>query len=708
MKKQLLNGEWHYSVSGGNPQKICVPFSALPVGYSCCERLFDTEDKGEQVFLQLDGITYHAVVTLNGVRLGEMLPYSEYRFDVTDIIMPKGNQLVVELEDISPAFGPTEGWENFGGIIRDVYLVYAEKYYIEDVFFYSELTNDYTNADCFVEVRANGEISLEYDVTLSLEGEAVLAYTATTGEGCTPRRVDGVKLWSPDYPVLYQLKVDLKYEGIVTDTYVCNVGFREIRCDRHRFLLNGKPLFLKGVCKHEMFGDSGHTVTYEQMEQDMLMIKSTGCNFVRLVHYPHNKKILDIADRIGLMVSEEPGLWWSDTANPQVAEGSLEVLRRTIIRDRNHVSIAFWLCFNECVFTEQFLVDSARVCRENDPTRLVSGANCMSDEDTLKYYNICGFDFYTMHPYAPTFERAMNSAKILCDKPLLFTEWGGFDVYNNPNLLTRFMREMSKLYHGNSDEGALAGAFLWCWAEVNDFNRGGPACGDGVLLEGLVDKYRNKRMNYDYFCDALGRFDDWDDESYSYEGCEVIDKTPLAFSGDCDACLCAESVVPTQFNNMRKPIIKNGPVLMGDIMQGLQHTPALAGDGADCCYTGSGYSDCITLVGAVSLGKGYPISGEYGEEGFEIIVEGRDGYEQRFVLRNGVDFTTVFALLGSSRINPQAKNVSRFANFSYDKDFESYVINRLDLKLNKKIEIKNVRIVSLNKGYQLLTYGVLI
>jgi hypothetical protein len=408
------------------------------------------------------------------------------------------------------------------------------------------------------------------------------------------------------------------------------------------------------------------------------------------------------------MVSEEPGLWWSDTSNPQVAEGSLEVLRRTIIRDRNHVSIAFWLCFNECVFTEQFLVDSARVCRENDPTRLVSGANCMSDEDTLKYYNICGFDFYTMHPYAPTFERAVTSAKILCDKPLLFTEWGGFDVYNNPNLLTRFMREMSKLYHGNSDEGALAGAFLWCWAEVNDFNRGGPACGDGVLLEGLVDKYRNKRMNYDYFCDALGRFDDWDDESYSYEGCEVIDKTHLTFSGDCDACLCAEPVVPTQFNNMRKPIIKNGPVLMGDIMHGLQHTPALAGDGADCCYTGSGYSDCITLVGAVSLGKGYPISGEYGEEGFEIIVEGRDGYEQRFVLRNGVDFTTVFALLGSSRINPQAKNVSRFANFSYDKDFESYVINRLDLKLNKEIEIKNVRVVSLNKGYQLLTYGVLI
>lgn len=113
------------------------------------------------------------------------------------------------------------------------------------------------------------------------------------------------------------------------------------------------------------------------MRSDMLLIKSAGVNYVRLVHYPHDPKILDLADELGLMVSEEPGLWWSDMKNQEICAGSLEVLRRTVLRDRNHVSVAFWLSFNECIFTPEYLMDSVRVCRENDSAHMVSGANCM-------------------------------------------------------------------------------------------------------------------------------------------------------------------------------------------------------------------------------------------------------------------------------------------------------------------------------------------
>ena len=153
--------------------------------------------------------------------------------------------------------------------------------------------------------------------------------------------VNDVNLWSPDSPNLYVLKVTLLNGEKELDVYTCKVGFREFICDKHRFLLNGEHLFIKGVCKHEMFGDSGHCPSLEQMRYDLQMIKDTGCNFVRLVHYPHNKKVLEIADEIGLMVSEEPGLWWSDTSDPEVSNGSLEVLRRTILRDRNHPSVVF-------------------------------------------------------------------------------------------------------------------------------------------------------------------------------------------------------------------------------------------------------------------------------------------------------------------------------------------------------------------------------
>ena len=110
------------------------------------------------------------------------------------------------------------------------------------------------------------------------------------------------------------------------------------------------------------------------------------------MRYYKNKTQMEIADEIGLFVSEEPGLWWSDMKDRTIVDASLEVLRRTVTRDRNHVSVAFWLSFNECIFTPEFIKESGRVCREYDPYRMVSGANCMNVEMTKKYFKECGFE----------------------------------------------------------------------------------------------------------------------------------------------------------------------------------------------------------------------------------------------------------------------------------------------------------------------------
>lgn len=711
---QSLNGLWNYRIGKGEWCSKQVPFSVLPVGHSECERSFDLEQRGDRVLLKFDGITYQGTVTLNGKQLGVMLPYSEYVFDVTDIAREKGNKLLVELEDISPAFGPTAGWENFGGIIRDVELVYTEKTYIDDVFFHSNLKNDYADAEYTVELTANEAFSGEWRVTLSYGGEKVDSYTLAGGEKAAVRAISGVRLWSPDSPELYTLQVELCVDGRVVDSYECQVGFREFSCDRHRFLLNGRPVFLQGVCKHEMYEESGHTVTAEQIEQDLRLIKDTGCNFVRLVHYPHNKKTLEIADRLGLMVSEEPGLWWSDTSDPQVSAGSLEVLRRVIHRDRNHASIVFWLCFNECEFTEQFLIDSAKVCRENDPTRLVSGANCMTNEDTLKYYNICEFDFYTMHPYSDTFERSLESAKVLHDKPLMFTEWGGYFVYDNPHLLTDFIDGMYGLYKQNSDEGALAGASFWFWAELNDFSRGRPACVDGVLTEALVDSHRQPTLIYQAFCDgwknAAAKADD-DRTLYEYTALQSIDKTALKCGqvGDEKQLLEYANVnIPAPMLRMRGRNVTVGPVLQREEVKGLLTTPAVVSDGQSLLFEGSGVADEVTLLGLTSLPKGYPITSDYGEDAAEVVVELASGESERFVLKNGVDITTAFTTLASSRIEPYAEKATRFARFSYEKNHENYIINRLDLKLSRKAEVKAVRVNSLGNGYNILFYGVFI
>lgn len=708
MKSQTLNGTWLRRIGKGKLSEITVPFSTLPVGHSECIKEFDAEFAAEKVFLKFYGITYHAEVWLNEHFLGAMLPYSEYTFEVTDAIRACGNELRVEIEDISPVFGPTEGWENYGGIIRDVELLYSEKNYIEDVFFYSELKNGYKDAEFTVEVKtaeSDGEINAE----LIRDGEIAAECRFFAECGKASGEVRSIKLWSPDSPERYRLRVTLSKDGEVVDVYSCNVGFREFKCGKHRFLLNGEPIFLYGVCKHEMVGDSGHCPTEEQMRSDMQMIKDTGCNFVRLVHYPHNKKILDIADEIGLMVCEEPGLWWSDTAKSENKEGSLEVLKRTIMRDRNHPSIVFWLSFNECRFTEEYLVASAKLCREYDPTRLVSGANCMSNEDTLKYYNICGFDFYTMHPYAPTFDRARESAEILHDKPLLFTEWGGYFVYDNPRLLGEFIDEMYKLYEENSDEGALAGAFFWEWSELNDFNRGKPACIDGNLSEGLVDRYRNPRMIYSAFRDAAERMGKKAEDGFwiNFCGKKASGQNVLADTAELGGIEKIISEINREEREtgekMRPRVLKKGPVT--EDVENINGVPTVVSDGCVFEISCEAGGSRLTIYGMTSLRKGYPLGGEYGETAAEIDVLYDDGSKKTVGVRNGKELTTVFELNMSSRINPIAENSERFASFGYDKNFEQYVMNKLDIELDTARTVEKIIVRSADRGYAMLIYG---
>lgn len=712
MRDILLNGAWKYRIGYGEFEEIDVPFSRLPVGRSECVRHFDVTEEFERAFVRFDGITYHATVFLNEVRLGEMLPYCEYEFEVTDILREGGNLLSVELEDIQCDFGPSEGWENFGGIIRDVHLIFRDKAFIKGVFFRAELGASFEEATVEVDVFSDGADGQEcYEIKISGGDRLISKYKQ--GKGTVSAKIDGICPWSPDNPKLYTLSVDMLCDGRVIDTYTETVGFKSLTCERHRFLLNGKPLFLRGVCKHEMIGESGHCPSEADMERDMRIIKDMGCNFVRLVHYPHNKKILEIADRIGLLVSEEPGLWWSDTANEKIASGSLEVLKRTVLRDRNHPSVAFWLCFNECKFTEDFLVKSAAVCRKYDPTRPVSGANCMTNEETLLYYNKCGFDFYTMHPYSDTFERARESAKLLSDKPLVFTEWGGYFVYDNPHLLLDFIKEMRELYIANSDEGALAGAFFWFFAELNDFSRGAPACIDGVLREGLVTSDRMPTLIYNAFVQGMKSFDEEvDGESRFWaEVCEGFSDIkgfkPMrvrARSGYARALALARSHAEA-VGCMRKRQIKVGATLSA--LSPLSDVPCALANGECAVFECGEAVKKIRLVGLTTLVSGYPLGGKYGEEAATLTLVFEDGERQNISLQNGVHITTAFGINASSRIEPFAAKASRLLKFGYDKNFEIYVINSLDVEVKEKKQLRRVELCGACDEYMPMLYDVL-
>lgn len=736
---QSLNGIWDYRAADGPWIQRQVPYADFPVGFAECRRFFDLPagTAGRRAFVRLDGITYEADVVLNGEKLGVMLPYVPYEFEVTGMLRALQNELRVIVRDLSAAFGPAEGWENYSGIIRDVSIVYTDESRIEDVFFRTELSPDYTSALCHVKLTADGPAADGISLTLKAPDGSIacsrvfsLSAPKETTEQELSFPVANPLLWSPEVPALYTLETMLIRNGAPCDRLVQRVGFKELKVHGKRFLLNGRPLFLMGVCRHDLWGDQGHVLTREQMRRDMTMIKAAGANFVRLVHYPHHPHILELADELGLMVSEEPGLWWSDMKNQAIFDGSLEVMRRTVLRDRSHVCVAFWLSFNECIFTPEFLRAAAQVCRENDPVHLVSGANCMDIPMTRKYFAECGLDFYTMHPYAPTDERMLESARELNDKPLLFTEWGGYHVFNNPDLFGRFLDALRALWENPDDQPVLAGAFLWCWAEVFEFNRAAPACHDGLLCEALVDRFRRPLLNYAVFQEKCLAFSQPRPERRRLEilppqveetALEPFHLTAAAAEPSQAAAwndmmaLAAQPIPRFVFGERKLRVMRFGPVLpetpdrLGSLPVSLLEKPLVvmrpAAGQVFLPLDGSGRA--LYLLGSVSMPKGFPIEGAFGEEAGQCVVCYADGGRQIIPLRNGLEVTTAAGWFGPSRIRPVASNAPCVLRFINDPDRERYAAHLLRLPLEAGRALRGLEIRAV-EGYALLYYGVTI
>ena len=270
-------------------------------------------------------------------------------------------------------------------------------------------------------------------------------------------------------------------------------GFPYIRTQGREFLLNGKRLVLNGVCRHDLWLEEGFTLSRRQQEQDMRMIKSIGCNFIRLVHYPHDRHIVELADEIGLMVSEEPGFWQVDfrTLPRGQTELGYEILGRTIRRDWNSPSVVAWLLANECTLTTEFLKEGKRRCNAIDPLRrLVSAANDRSADITRPMYEEAGMDFFDRHLYTFQMEDFEKEADFYGPgKPLTFTEWGGKAIGQGLPEMQDTVNMILKL----EQEGKISGTSFWSWQDLRQYTRVDPEMHDGVLESGVVTESREPR-----------------------------------------------------------------------------------------------------------------------------------------------------------------------------------------------------------------------
>ena len=337
-------------------------------------------------------------------------------------------------------FGNCGGWECYGGIIRPVYVELRAAAFIDSVRFAYQLAGDYQGASCKATVSVASTAAQSGSCELSLLWGKSEVATATKDIQLQAGSTDiemtfdlkDLALWSPDEPNLYTLRAEVKTPS-AQDRWSCRTGFREFKTEGPNFLLNGQRVVLNGVCRHDMWQDQGFTLSASQQEQDMRMIKTMGANFVRLVHYPHDRGIVELAEELGLLVSEEPGFWNMDFAKMPSGEIDLgcRILEGAIRRDWNSPAVVIWFLGNECAFPLSYLKRGKAICDQLDPIhRLVSVADLYGKFPAVRdVYDQAGLDFYDWHAYEFKDDKFLKLPESFGPgKPLTLTEWGWEDA----------------------------------------------------------------------------------------------------------------------------------------------------------------------------------------------------------------------------------------------------------------------------------------
>src|SRR5580698_9897219 len=330
----------------------------------------------DRLFIYFGAANYQAEVYLNGKKLGKHIGgFTPFEFEVTGMVKPTGNSLVVRVDNRRhPDAVPTVNtdWWNYGGLTRDVRLVETPATFVRD---YSvKLRKGRADLiDAHVELDGAGR---RQHVVIAIPGANLTAEADTDDTGAVSFEIAApqLKLWSPEHPQLYDVTISTP-----SDRVADRIGFRTIEVRGADILLNGKPIFLRGVCLHEenpLEGRRSHSA-----EDDRLVLgwaKELNCNFIRLAHYPHNENMARIADEMGIMLWEEIPVYWTISwGNADTLRNAQAQLTDLITRDRSRASVIVWSVANETPVSDartRFLKTLVDTARGLDDTRLVSAA----------------------------------------------------------------------------------------------------------------------------------------------------------------------------------------------------------------------------------------------------------------------------------------------------------------------------------------------
>ena len=465
-----------------------------------------------RLFVYFGAANYQADVYLNGEKLGQHEGgFTPFNFEITKLVRDTGNFLIIKVDnkrrrDAVPTL--MTDWWNYGGLTRDVKLVETPATFVHDYLIqlqkgsrdrisgWVKLTGDKLNQRITVRIP---EAGISKSFTTDAGGLAAIDFNAD------------LKLWSPENPKLYDVTIEAE-----TDQVRDQIGFRSIETRGTEILLNGQPIFLRGICIHEEAPFRGGRAYSREDARTLLgWAKELGANFVRLAHYPHNEFMIREADRLGIMVwSEIPVYWTIQWENPATLENARNQLSEMITRDKNRAAVVIWSVANETPVSDarlSFLKNLISHARSLDPTRLLSAAmerhytdatTQMIDDPLGEYLDVLGCNEYVGW-YDGLPEKADRLEwKSKYQKPLVMSEFGGDALHgNHGDALTRWTEEYQEnLYQHQlgmlKKIPFLRGTAPWILTDFRSPRRPLPKIQDYWNRKGLISNRGEKKKAF--------------------------------------------------------------------------------------------------------------------------------------------------------------------------------------------------------------------
>ena len=469
----------------------------------------------KRLFVHFGAANYQAWVYLNGEELGSHEGgFTPFDFEITDRVKPQGNFLVLRVNNnrgVDKVPTVNTDWWNYGGITRPVTLVEVPETFIQD---YSVQLDKGSMRQIKGWAQLNGP-QLQQKITVRIPEAGISRTLQTDSRGRADFSFDSdLTLWSPENPKLY--KVEIAGE---TDEVTDQIGFRSIEARSGDILLNGKPVFLRGIDIHEEAPTRpGRAWSADDARTLLGWAKELGCNFVRLAHYPHNEAMLRTADQMGIMVwGEVPVYWTIQWENPDTLHNAENQLKEMITRDHNRAALIIYSVANETPISDarnRFLRQLIQDAHSSDPTRLVSAAlqneeTVDGDRFTIHINDPIGNDLDVLgnNEYIGWYVRRPEDADRTdwvskYDKPVIMSEFGGdalFGLHGDPQ--ARWTEEyQANLYQHQIGMlkriSFLRGISPWILKDFHSPRRTLPRIQDYFNRKGLVSDHGEKKKAF--------------------------------------------------------------------------------------------------------------------------------------------------------------------------------------------------------------------